>query len=81
MQQIEITDTNRKAKPIFRLLNWSNFQVVSRLFVLLFEDEAQRTSYNRYYFLTIEIENYNIMINGQKNFDQPVRNNLSQSFS
>ena len=81
MQQIEITDTNRKAKPIFRLLNWSNFQVVSRLFVLLFEDEAQRTSYNRYYFLTIEIENYNIMINGQKVFDQPVRNNLSQCFS
>ena len=69
MQQIEITDTNRKAKPIFRLLNWSNFQVVSRLFVLLFEDEAQRTSYNRYYFLTIEIENYNIMINGQKIFE------------
>ena len=40
------------------------------------EDEAQRTSYKRCYLPTVEIKKYNFMINEQKYFDQPVRNNL-----
>ena len=43
--------------------------------VLSFEDEAQRTSYKRYYLPIIEIKNY-VLINGQKFFDELVRNNL-----
>ena len=31
-----------------------SFQVVNRFFVLSFENEAQRTSYKRYYLLTRE---------------------------
>ena len=52
------------------------FQGVHRLFVLPFENEAQRTSYRRYYLPTEEIKNYNVMRDGQNFFDQPIRNNL-----
>ena len=65
---------NKKTKAIFRLLNW--FQGVSRLFVLSFEDEKQGKGYKRYYLPTVEIKNYNVMIDGQKVFDQLVKNDL-----
>ena len=52
------------------------FQGVNRLFILSFENEAWRTSYKRYYLPNREIENCNIMIDGQNAFDQPIRNNL-----
>ena len=41
-----------------------SFQRINRLFVLSFKDEAQRTSYERYYIPTREIRKYNVMING-----------------
>ena len=53
-----------------------SFQGLNRLFVLPFENEAQRTSYKRYYLPTREIKNYNVRIDGQNFFDQPIRNNL-----
>ena len=53
----------------------TSFQGVNRLFVLSFEDEAQRTSYKRYYLPIIKIKKY-VLIDGQKFFDQLVRNNL-----
>ena len=53
-----------------------SFQGITRLFVLVFQNEAQRISHRRYYFPTVEIKNYNVMINGQNFFNQPVRNNL-----
>ena len=52
-----------------------SFQGVSRLFVLAFENDAQRTSNKRYYFPNVEIKDYNVMIDGKKFFDQPVKNN------
>ena len=53
----------------------SKFQGVDRVFVLLFEKEAQRISYKQLYLSTVEIKTY-AMINGQNIFDQPVRSNL-----
>ena len=53
-----------------------SFQGVNRLFVLSFEDEVQRRSYERYYLSTVERKNYNVIIDGQNFFGQPVRNNL-----
>ena len=44
-----------------------SFQGVNRLFVLAFENDAQRTSNKRYYLPNVEIKDYNIVING-KNF-------------
>ena len=49
--------------------------IVNRLFILPFENEAQRTSYRRYYLPTREIKNYNVKIDGQNLYDQQIRNN------
>ena len=52
-----------------------SFQGVNRLFVLAFENDDDRTSDDRYYLPTVEIKDYNIMINGENFFDQPIKNN------
>ena len=52
-----------------------SFQRVNRLFVLAFENDAQRTSNKIYCFPNVEIKDYNDMIDGKNFFDQPVKNN------
>ena len=52
-----------------------SFQGVNRLFVLAFENDDGRTSSDEYYLPTVEIKDYNIMINGKNFFDQPIKNN------
>ena len=51
------------------------FQGVNRLFVLTFEIDTQRTSHSGYYLPNVELKGYNIMINGENFFDQPVKKN------
>ena len=51
-----------------------SFQGVNRLFVSAFENDDDRTSDEQYYLLTIEIKDYNIMINGENFLDQPIKN-------
>ena len=52
-----------------------SFQGVNRLFVLAFENDDNRTAHDSYYLPTVEIKDYNIMINGENFFDQPIKNN------
>ena len=52
-----------------------SFQRVNRLFVLAFENDDNRTSFDLYYLPTVEIKDYNIMINGENFFDQIIKNN------
>ena len=52
-----------------------SFQGVNRLFVLAFENDDDRTSDEQYYLPTVEIKDYNIVINGENFFDQPIKNN------
>ena len=52
-----------------------SFQGVNRLFVLAFEGVDNRTAHDSYYLPTVEIKDYNIMINGENFFDQPIKNN------
>ena len=52
-----------------------SFQGVNRLFVLAFENDIHRTIHDRYYLPIVEIKDYNIMINGENFFDQPIKNN------
>ena len=52
-----------------------SFQGVNRLFVLAFEGDTQRTSHSGYYLSNVEIKDYNIMINGENIFDQPIKSN------
>ena len=53
----------------------SSFQGINRLFVLAFEADTQRTSHTGYYLPNVEIKDYNITINGENFFDQPIKNN------
>ena len=58
-----------------------SFQGVKRLFVLLFENSTDRKVPTKYYLPTVEIKDYNIMIDKyydeQNVFDQPVKNYLN----
>ena len=56
-----------------------SFQGVNRLFVLAFENDAQRISNKRYYIPNVEIKDYNVMIDGKNFFDQPI-NNMFKSY-
>ena len=52
-----------------------SFQGINRLFVLAFDNDNDRTSDDHYYLPTVEIQDYNIVINGENFFDQPIKNN------
>ena len=52
-----------------------SFQGINILFVLAFENDDDRTSNDEYYLPTVEIKDYNIVINGENFFDQPIKNN------
>ena len=52
-----------------------SFQGVNRLFVIVFENDTQRTSSKGYYLPKVKIKNYNVMINGGNFFDQPIKDN------
>ena len=51
-----------------------SFHGVNRLFVLVFEGDDNRTGHDSYYLPTVGIKDYNIMINGENFFDQPIKN-------
>ena len=53
----------------------TSFQGVNRLSVLAFENDDHRISTKRYNLPTVEIKDYNITINGENFFDQPIKNN------
>ena len=53
----------------------SSFQEVNIFFVLAFENSTQRTSHSGYYLPNVELNDYNIMINGENLFDLSVKNN------
>ena len=50
------------------------FIKVNRLFVLSFENEQDRTSFSKYYSPKVEIKDFNVLIDGKRFFDVPVRN-------
>ena len=52
-----------------------SFQGINRIFILPFSDDTQRTSHTGYCLPNVEIKDYNIMINGEKFFDQPIKDN------
>ena len=65
-----------------RYLNYMidpGFQGVDRLFVLSFEYENGRTLRSTYYLPKLEINDYNVMIDGRKFFDQPI-NSMSKTY-
>ena len=58
--------------PYLDFLIDPSFQGVSRLF----ENEDDRTVHTKYYLPTVKIKDYNVMIDRQNFFDNPVKNDL-----
>ena len=50
------------------------FSNVNRLFVLSFENEDDRISYYKYYMPSVEIKDYNVLIDGNAFFELPIKN-------
>ena len=63
-----------RRNPNFNYLIEPSFQGVNRLLVLAFENDTQRTSHSGYFLPKVEIRDYNITINGENFFDQPIKN-------
>ena len=53
-----------------------SFQVANRLFVLSFEDDDGGENHKQYNLPTVEIKDYNVMINGRNFFDQPIKDDF-----
>ena len=68
--------TNQAQNRYLDFLTDPIFQVVNRLFVLSFKDDDGRESHKQYYLPTVEIKDYNVMIDGRNFFDQPIKNDL-----
>ena len=49
------------------------FTKANRLFVLLFENEEDRTSFSDYYVPKVEIKDFNVLTDGKSLFDVPVK--------
>ena len=64
-----------RENPNLNYLVKPSFKGVNRLFVLGFENDTQRTSHSDYYIPNVELKDYNVMINGEKFFDQTIKNN------
>ena len=50
------------------------FIKVNRLFVLLFKNEHDRTSFSKYYIPNVQIKDFNLLIDGKSFYDIPVKN-------
>ena len=66
--------TTQGLNPYLDYFIYPSFQGVNRLFVL-FENNVDRTVHTKY-LPAVEIKDYNLMIDGQNFFTQPVKNNL-----
>ena len=64
-----------RINPNLNRLVEPSFQGVNRLFVLAFENDTQRTSPKGYFIHPVQLKDYNIMINGENIFDQPLKSN------
>ena len=61
--------------PSLNYLVEPSFQGVNRVFILVFKNDTQRTNAKGYYLPNVEVKDYNVMINVEHLFDQPVRDN------
>ena len=49
------------------------FNFVNRLFVLLFEKEDDRKSFSRYYTLSVDKKDFDVLIDDKTFFDAPIK--------
>ena len=53
-----------------------SFKGTNRLFALSFKSNVDRTGHTKYFLPTVEIKDYNVMIDRQNFFDQSIKNCL-----
>ena len=62
----------------------ASFQVVNRLFVLAFDNtnnganRVQRDSHRKHFLPTVDITNYNVLIDGRNFYDQPINDQIKK---
>ena len=66
--------SNQNKNNNFNYLIDTTFSNVNRLFVLSFENEDGRTSYYKYYVPSVEIKDYNVLIDGNAFFELHIKN-------
>ena len=66
--------SNQNKNNNLNYLTDTAFSNVNRLFVLSFENEDDRTSYYKYYVPSVEIKDYNVLIDGNAFFELPIKN-------
>ena len=75
MEQISIKSNSSSAKHIYLIIN-PIFKGVKILIVSSLENKDDRTVSTKYYLPTVEIKDYNVMIDGQNFFDKPFKSDL-----
>ena len=50
------------------------FTKINRLFVLLFENENDKTTFSKYYVPNVQIKDFNMLIDGKSFFEIPIKN-------
>ena len=66
--------TNQSKNSNLNYLIDPTFTKVNRLFVLSFENENDRTSFSKYYVPNVQIKDFNVLIDGKRFFDMPIKN-------
>ena len=65
--------SNQTKNNNFNYLIDPTFTNVNRIFVLLFENENDRTSFSKYYAPKVEIKDFNVLIDGKPFFGIPAK--------
>ena len=65
---------NQTATNNLNFLTDPTFNSVSRLLVLAFPNEEDRRSFSKYYTPTVEIKDYNVIIDGEPFYEIPIKN-------
>ena len=65
---------NQTATNNLNFLIDPTFNDVNRLFVLAFQNEEDRRSFSKHYTPTVEIKDYNVIIDGKPFYEIPIKN-------
>ena len=65
---------NQTATNNLNFLTDPTFNNVNRLFVLVFPNEEDRSSFSKYYIPTVQIKDYNVIIDGEPFYEIQTKN-------
>ena len=65
---------NQAATNNLDFLNDPTFNNFNRLFVLAYPNQEDRRSFSKYYTPTVEIKDYNVIIDGEPFYEIPIKN-------